>query len=92
MDAERKIARELPEKMADDRAHRIASMAAEELIRCEGEAAGGIDEFSIPQCQADDHMRDCIAHLYWHGEAVSHETDDGYIVVNLGDYTLASLA
>lgn len=92
MNAEREIARELAEKLADDRAHRIASMAAEELIRCEGDATSGIDEYAIPQCQADDHMRECIAHLCWHGEAVSHETDEGYIVVQMGDFTLASLA
>lgn len=92
MNTEQKIARELAEKTANDRAHRIASMAAEELIRTEGEATSGIDEFAIPQCQADDHTRECIAHLCWHGDAVSHETDDGYIVVTLGDYTLASLA
>lgn len=92
MNAAEKIVRELAEKMADDRAHRIATMAAEELIRCEGAATSGIDEFSIPQCQADDHMRDCIAHLCWHGEAVSFETEDGHIVVQIGDYTLESLA
>lgn len=90
MIAEQKIARELAQKMADDRAHRIASMAAEELIRCEGEATSGIDEFSIAQCQADDHMRECIAHLCWHGEAASHETEDGYIVVQLGDFTIGA--
>jgi len=61
---------------ADDRAHRIATMAAEELIRCEGTATSGIDEFAIPQCQADDHMRDCIAHLCWRGEAVSIAPDE----------------
>ena len=88
MNAERKIARELAEGMADDRAHRIATTAAEELIRCEGVATSGIDEFAIPQCQADDHMRECIAHLCWHGEAASHETDDGYIVVQFGDFSL----
>ncbi len=49
MNAEQKIARQLAEKMADDRAHRIATMAAEELIRREGEATSGIDEFAIPQ-------------------------------------------
>lgn len=92
MNAAEKIVRELAETMADDRAHRIATMAAEELIRCEGTATSGIDEFSIPQCQADDHMRDCIAHLCWHGEAVSFETEDGHIVVQIGDYTLESLA
>ncbi len=37
-------------------------------------------------------MRECIAHLCWHGEAESYETDDGYIVIILGDYTMASLA
>lgn len=90
MNAERKIARELAEKMADDRAHRIASVAAEELIRCEGEATSGIDEFAIPQCQADDHIRECIAHLCWCGEAASHETDEGYIVVQFGDFTIGA--
>ena len=92
MNAEQKIAHELAESMANDRAHRIASVAAEELIRCEGEATSGIDEYAIPQCQADDHMRDCIAHLCWHGEAISHENVDGYIFVQLGDFTLESLA
>src|SRR5574337_149778 len=87
LNAERKLARELAVKMADDRAHRIASMAAEELLRCEG-APTSPDQFSIPRCQADDHMRECIAHLCWHGEAASHETEDGYIVVQLGDFTI----
>ena len=90
MNAERKIARELAESMADDRAHRIASAAAEELIRNEGMATIGIDEYAIPQCKADDHMRDCVAHLFWHGEAVSHETDEGYIVVQFGDFTIGA--
>lgn len=88
--AERKIARELAEKLADARAHRIAIMAAEELIRSEGEATSGIDEYAIPQCQVDDHMCDCVAHLCWHGEAVSHETDEGYIVVQFGDFTIGT--
>ena len=90
MNAERKIARELAESMADDRAHRIASTAAEALIRCEGEFTSGIDEYAIPQCQADDHIRECIAHLCWHGEAASHETEDGYIVVQFGDFTIGA--
>ena len=85
---ERKAYREKQVKEADERAHRIASLAAEEIIHCEGEATSGIDEYAIPQCQADDHMRECIAHLCWHGEAASHETDDGYIIVQFGDYTL----
>lgn len=88
MNAEQKIARELAEKMADDRAHRIASVAAEDLIRCEGVATSGIDEYAIPQCRADDYMRECIAHLCWCGEAASHETDEGDIVVQFGDFTI----
>lgn len=74
--------------MADERAHRIASIAAEMLITSEGEPISGIDVYAIPKCRADDHMRDCIAHLCWHGLAVSHETPDGYIVVQFGDFTL----
>jgi hypothetical protein len=88
MNAEQKIARDLAEKMADDRAHRIASMAAEELIRTEGEPTGETDKYLIPQCQADEHMRECIAHLVWHGEVMSEETEDGYIVVLFIDATI----
>jgi UTP:GlnB (protein PII) uridylyltransferase len=90
MNAERKIARELAEKMADDRAHRIATMAAEELIRTEGEPTGDADKFLIPQCQADDYMRECIAHLVWHGEAMSEETEDGYVMVLFIDATVGA--
>lgn len=88
MSAAKKLLRDLAEKLADDRAHRIASMAAEELIRSEGKLTSGIDEFEIPQCQADDHMRECIAHLCWHGEAASLAGDDGSIVVLFGDFTI----
>jgi len=70
------------------RANRIASVAAEELIRSEGEPDSAADGFSIPQCQVDGHMRDCIEHLVWNGEAASWETDDGYLIVRLGDFTL----
>lgn len=77
---------------AADRAVRIASVAAEELIRTEGTATGGINEFQIPGCQVDEHTQDCIDHLVSHGEAHSYTTDDGYVVVLLGDYTLEGLA
>ena len=92
MNAAEKILRELAFKAADDRAHRIATIAAEELVRSEGEATGAPDEYRIPRRQADDHMRECIQHLQWAGEAMSHETDDGYIVVVFQDLTLSSLA
>lgn len=75
---------------ANERAQRIASMAAEELVRCEGMATNSPDEYLIPLCQADDHMRDCVAHLCHHGLAASHETDDGYLIVQFGDFTLGA--
>lgn len=68
--------------------HRIATVAAEELIRSEGESTGAPDTFLITQCQVDGHMRDCIAHLVWHGEAACYETEDGHIIVLLLDFTL----
>ena len=77
---------------ATDRANRIASIAAEELVRTEGTPTSCPDEFSIPQCQADEHFRDCVAHLVWDGKAFATETDDGYIVIRFQDLTLWSLA
>jgi hypothetical protein len=65
----------------DPSAHQIASIAAEELVRSEGESTGAPDTYAIPQCQADDHMRACIAYLVRHGMASSHESSDGYIAV-----------
>lgn len=75
-------------KQAWERTQRIASVAAEELVRDQCEHTNTADEFWIAGCQADDHMRDCIAHLVWIGRAVSHELDDGRIVVQLGDFTV----
>lgn len=75
---------------ADERAHRIASIAAEELVRCEGEPTNSPDMYAIPVCQADDHMRDCIAHLCHHGLAACNETSDGYLAVQFGDFTLGA--
>jgi hypothetical protein len=79
MSAERKIARELDESMADDRAHRIASAAAEDLIRCEGEATSGIDEYAIPQCQADrrPEMNKEDAKRFW-DESVDEQSRPGF--------------
>ncbi len=88
MSAAKKLLRDLAEKLADDRAHRIASMAAEELIRYEGEKNGDVDVFVIPDERQDDHMRECIAHLCWHGEAASLAGDDGSIVVMFGDFSV----
>lgn len=66
---------------AAERANRLAAIAAEDLILTEGEPTAAPDEYAIAACQADDHMRECIAHLCASGKAMSHETDDGYIVV-----------
>lgn len=90
--AMKKLAREVNILMAYENAHAIASVAAEELIRTEGQATSCPDEYAIPQCQADDHMRRCIKHLVWAGLAHSEKTADGYIVVRLQDLTLESLA
>ncbi len=79
------------EESANERAHRIASIAAEELVRCEGQAASYPDEVLIPQCQVDDHMRDCIDHLDHAGLATSCDTSDGYVLVMFYDVTQPSL-
>lgn len=73
-------------KFADARAHEIASVAAEILVRSEGTHTGAPNTFAIPQCQADDHFRNCVDHLCWHGRATSHETGDGYTIVRLGAF------
>ncbi|MFN3375601.1 MAG: hypothetical protein ACK40S_03500 [Burkholderiaceae bacterium] len=80
------------EALAILRAYRIATTAAEELITSEAERMDEADTYRIPCCQADEHMRDCIEHLKWVGNAMSWETADGYIMVQLGDFTLEGLA
>ena len=75
-------------EQADERAHRVALVTAEDLIRSEGVSGAGPDEYLLPLCQVGDHIRDCVAHLRWHGQAVSHETEDGYLLVQFGDFTL----
>lgn len=90
--ADKIVMRALAEKFADERAHRIATIAAQELIQSEGERIDEADNYRIPSCQVDGHTLDCIQHLCWVGEAVSHETPDGYVMVQLGDFTLGSLA
>ena len=93
MNLEEKIARALEEKMAEARAYRIATQAAEEFIRCEGMKTDCPDEFVFHGADlADEHFQDCIAHLKWVGECVTHELDDESIAVMLGDFTLESLA
>ncbi len=90
--ADKIIMRALAEKFADERAHRIATIAAQELIQSEGERIDEADTYRIPSCQVDGHTLDCIQHLCWVGEAVIHETPDGYVIVQLGDFTPGSPA
>lgn len=76
---------------AVDRAVRIASNAAEELIRAEGVPTPYPDEFALAPDQIDERMQECIDHLRWHGLAVQVECDEGTVVVQLGDFTLEGL-
>ncbi len=76
------------DQKAQARALRIASTAAEEVVRTEGEPTGVSDHFTFAQCQVDDYRRDCIDHLVWQGRAASHVDKDGLVLVMLGDYTV----
>ena len=72
-------------QIALERAERIATTAAEELIMTEGERLAEDDTYSFAACQIDDHTRECIEHLRFHGRAAAHETSDGYMLVQLLD-------
>lgn len=72
-------------QQALERAKRIATIAAEELVMTEGERLAEDDTYGFAACQIDEHTRDCIEHLRHHGRAAAHETDDGYLLVQLLD-------
>lgn len=80
MNAAQKIANELADKMAADRAIRIANIAAEDAVRCQGIATSGIDEYLIPAGEEDDFLRDCIEHLRLFGEAEVFDTNEGTFI------------
>lgn len=65
---------------------RIARVAAEELIRSEGEGVDAADQYLITPCQADDHMRDCIRYLCFEGRAAMAELESGHWLVELGEF------
>jgi hypothetical protein len=94
MNAAETIIRELAEKMAGDRAHRIATLAAEEFVRCNGMPTDTPDQFVLHGADVTDELcKDYIAHLKWVGECVTFDGDSGdELVVLLGDYTMESLA
>ena len=75
-------------QQAEERAHRIASAAAEALVRSEGVSTARRDEYLIASGEADSRVRDCIEHLVWHGRAVSHAREHGHLAVQLGDFTI----
>ena len=80
MNAAQKIAGELADKMADARAYRIATIAAEDAVRCRGYSTSGIDEYLIPAGEEDDFLLDCIEHLRLFGEAEVFDTDEGTFI------------
>lgn len=80
-------------------AHRIASLAARELIECEGINTGVPDEYTITRdaLAADQHLQDCVEYLLTGGEAVQFDgacdgPDPEHVTILLGDFTLSSLA
>lgn len=66
-----------------ERAERIAATAAEELVLTEGVRLAEDATYGFALCQLDDHTRECITHLCEQGRAAAHETDDGYMLVQL---------
>jgi hypothetical protein len=92
MSSAEKIVRQLVEKQADDRAHRLATIAAEEYIRCNGLSTDTPDEFVFHGADlAAEYFQDCVAHLKWSGQCAVFERDEETIVL-LGDYSMESLA
>lgn len=75
-------------RAALDRAHRIATVAAEALVRSQGRRTHRQYELLLAACQLDQHLRDCIEHLAWHGRAVSRQDEFQNVVVVFGDFTL----
>lgn len=89
VNAAEKITRSLTEKFAEDRAYRIATRAAEEIIRCEGHNTDTADEFLFTgEILADEHFQDCVAHLKWVGECVTTTIDGESLIVLLGDFSM----
>ena len=86
---------ELPDEReahATARAFSLATVMAEEFVRCNGLPTGNSDEFLMTGPDlTDEHATACVDHLKWVGECVAFDTDDG-VLVRLGDFTLGSLS
>lgn len=90
--AGKSIARRIAELQADERAHRIATEAAEEFIRTECHPLGKPDAFSMPtEWLGDEHVEDCLEQLKWAGKCEVFEIgkDTGVL---LGDCSMESPA
>ena len=80
------------EANATARAFSLATMAAEEFVRCNGLSTGEADEFLMTGADlTDEYATACIEHLKHVGECVAFDCDDG-VIVRLGDFTLGSLS
>lgn len=80
------------EANATARAFSLATMAAEEFVRCNGLSTGEPDEFLMTGGYlTDEYATECIEHLKHVGECVAFDCDDG-VIVRLGDFTLGSLS
>ena len=78
---------------ADARAHKLATIVAEDFIRCNGLPTDVPDQFAFHGADlADEYFQDCVAHLKWSGLCAVFDCDDETTLVLLGDYTLESLA
>ena len=80
------------EANATARAFSLATMAAEEFVRCNGLSTGEPDEFLMTGGDlTDEYATECIEHLKHVGECVAFDCDDG-VIVRLGDFTIGSLS
>lgn len=90
--AGKSIAARIQSLLADERAHRIATEAAEELIRTEGRFTDNPNKFTFPvELLGDEHFDDCLEHLKWAGQCAVFENGED-VTVLLGDYSMESLA
>lgn len=90
--AGKSIAARIQSLLADERAHRMATDAAEDFIRSECPPTDNPNEFIVPpEWLGDERVEDCLEHLKWAGQCVVLENGED-VTVLLGDYSMESLA
>lgn len=90
--AGKSIARRIAELQADERAHRMATDAAEDFIRSECRFSDNPNEFIVPpELVGDEHVEDCLAQLKWAVKCVVLENGEDTTVL-LRDYSMGSRA